>query len=318
MTVNDRYEADDDKRRDAANELGDGYTRVANALAHVEHRQYKCKAHSKWSDGSAPSCVYKADGTIDENATACPDLRHVGGDGKSVLDRMRDGKTGQPKSARYDGDAETAPAREPKCTCTHESALHVSANRCPVQWPDPADETKSQRCTGTLGHAGTHDLGYIPPRACVLASCVCTHYEPDSVRGLNSDPTGTAALIPDRANADLKRLDKLQRAARINLDEQLAILAKYGQARPASDADRAQLAKANIRPEPGCANCGNAKNGGHFQTVFRRGICDFCWRWERDTGELPGKRECDAHALYPGKPVRRPDKNHIHNKGSAA
>ena len=279
----DRYEAQDQERRTTANELGDGYTRVANALAHVEHRQYKCKAHSKWSDGSAPSCVYKADGTIDENATACPDLRHVGGDGKSVLDRMRDGKTGQPKSARYDGDSESAPAREPRCTCGHTADDHNRA---------------MDVCDG--------DGDY----------CRCLYYEPDSVRGLNSDPTGTTALIPDKANADLKRLDKLQRAARINLDEQLAILAKYGQARPASDADRAQLEKANIRPEPGCSNCGKY---GHWQPVDprvpKRAVCGWCLSWERDTGDLPGKRECDLHA--DDKNVRRPDKNHISRRKSA-
>ena len=292
----DRYEAQDQERRTTANELGDGYTRVANALAHVEHRQYKCKAHSKWSDGSAPSCVYKADGTIDENATACPDLRHVGGDGKSVLDRMRDGKTGQPKSARYDGDAESAPPREPKCTCGHAQSEHVAS-----------DLDGFVTCYGSSLRS---------PGAMGSSVCVCHHYEPDSVRGLNSDPTGTAALIPDKANADLKRLDKLQRAARINLDEQLAILAKYGQARPASDADRAQLEKANIRPEPGCANCGKY---GHWQPVDprvpKRAVCGWCLSWERDTGDMPGTRECDLHA--DDKNVRRPDKNHISRRKSA-
>lgn len=288
----DRYEAQDQERRTTANELGDGFTRVANALAHVDRRRTNLAGGHE-------------------------------GDDMDPLQRMRFSQNGHPRAARYDGDSESAPAREPRCTCGHNYADHhfaehvIDCTNDPTRYtlPSPFEcpANRDVRCDGCKGNLTRIVKG---PESTCHRDCRCLHYEPDSVRGLNSDPTGTAALIPDKANADLKRLDKLQRAARINLDEQLAILAKYGQARPASDADRAQLEKANIRPEPGCTNCGKY---GHWQPVDprvpKRAVCGWCLSWERDTGDLPGKRECDLHA--DDKNVRRPDKNHISRRKSA-
>lgn len=248
----------DQERRHHANELAEGFTRAAIALAHVDRRR-----------------------TTDDGIHE--------GDDMSPIDRMRFAFVGQPRAARYDGDSESTPAREPRCTCGH---------------------TEGQHFAPPLG------AGMAPTTPCRMGACACDYYEPDTVRGLNSDPTGTAGIRPDKAAQELRDHDKDVRAAEALLERITARLARFGPARPAGDAERALLARENLAPEPGCSNCADPKNGGHWQAVFRGGICDFCYRWTKDVGELPGRRECDLHA--DGKHARRPDKNHINRRGSAA
>ena len=133
-----------------------------------------------------------------------------------------------------------------------------------------------------------------------------------------SDPTGNAAIVPDRAAHDLKTLDRLLRDAEKLQDAISALLSTYGPARAAGDAERALVARENIKPEPGCSNCGKH---GHWQPIDPRrpnlAICRFCAEWRIATGVHPGKRECDMH--NDGKTVRRPDANHVaRRKGTAA
>lgn len=236
----------DQERRHHANELAEGFTRAAIALAHVDRRRT----------------------TLDGGHE---------GDDMSPIDRMRFAFVGQPKAARYDGDSESTPAREPRCTCGH----------------------------GQAGH-------YPTPVGCIAQDCVCTAYEPDQLRGLNSDPTGTAGIRPDKAAQELRDHDKDVRAAEALLERITARLARFGPARPAGDAERALLARENLAPEPGCSNCGKH---GHWQPIEYAGLCNFCRRWNRDTGSEPGARECGMHA--DGKTVRRPDVNHLSRRQSA-
>lgn len=211
------------------------------------------------------------------------------GDDMTPVDRMRFAFQGQPRAARYDGDSEPSAAREPMCCCGHGHDKHS---------PNAVD--------GTLGCYAAVGTSW----------CRCRAYEPDNVRGLNSDPTGNAGTRPDKASAKLKRFDAIQRQQLDLANEAADILAEFGPARVASDADRAALVKANVVPEPGCTNCGKH---GHWQPIDprvpKRAICGFCLAWERDTAALPGKRECDLHA--DGKNVRRPDTNHVSRKASA-
>lgn len=235
----------DQERRHHANELAEGFTRAAIALAHVDRRRT----------------------TLDGGHE---------GDDMSVFDRMRFAFAGQPRAARYDGDSESTPAREPRCTCGHGQAGH---------YPTPVD--------------------------CIAQDCVCTAFEPDQLRGLNSDPTGTAAIRPDKAAQELRDHDKDVRAAEALLERITARLARFGPARPAGDAERALLARENLAPEPGCSNCGKH---GHWQPIEYAGLCNFCRRWNRDTGSEPGARECGMHA--DGKTVRRPDVNHVNRRSA--
>ena len=236
----------DQERRHHANELAEGFTRAAIALAHVDRRRT----------------------TLDGGHE---------GDDMSPIDRMRFAFAGQPRAARYDGDSESTPAREPRCTCGHGQAGH---------YPTPVD--------------------------CIAQDCVCTAFEPDQLRGLNSDPTGTAGIRPDKAAQELRDHDKDVRAAEALLERITARLARFGPARPAGDAERALLARENLAPEPGCSNCGKH---GHWQPIEYAGLCNFCRRWNRDTGSEPGARECGMHA--DGKTVRRPDVNHLSRRQSA-
>lgn len=70
-----------------------------------------------------------------------------------------------------------------------------------------------------------------------------------------ADPTGAAALVIDGASRDLRSLDRLlgqlYRAA-VDLH---GVLVSYPDAHQAGEADRLALARANIVPDPGCANC---------------------------------------------------------------
>ena len=70
-----------------------------------------------------------------------------------------------------------------------------------------------------------------------------------------SDPTGRAVGQVDVPTRDLARFDFLVNQAAQALTEANVILAGYGPARAANDADRLALTKANTRPEPGCESC---------------------------------------------------------------
>lgn len=278
-TVNDQ------DRFDAANQNAELVTRIANAVAHRDHRRTNLNGGNE-------------------------------GDDMTPLERMRFGMNGHPKSARYDGDATESGPRAERCKCGHTDKRHN----------DDDDECRSCPCIEfrldasplcCCGHGQTqHAPGPHLATRCQRPLCRCLHYEPDGVRGLNSDPTGLAGIKHDGASQDLKDHDADTKALAV-IAERIAVrLAKYGPARVASDADRALLAKANVVPEPGCSNCGKH---GHWQPIDprvpKRAICGFCLSWERDTSAMPGKRECDLHA--DGKTVRRPDKNHLARKASA-
>lgn len=271
----------DNERRSKLDELAEGFTRAAVALAHVDRRRT----------------------TLDGGHE---------GDDMTPIDRMRFAFVGQPRAARYDGDSESAPKAE-RCKCGHTDKRHNDEDECRSCNCIEFRLDASPRCT--CGHGqdfhsakGMHlSAGYCVP------GCRCSHYEPDGVRGLNGDPTAVAGIKHDRAAQDLKDHDKDVRAAEALLERITARLARFGPARPAGDAERALLARENLAPEPGCSNCGKH---GHWQPIEYAGLCNFCRRWNRDTGSEPGARECGMHA--DGKTVRRPDVNHVNRRRGAA
>ena len=245
----------DQERRHHANELAEGFTRAAIALAHVDRRRT----------------------TLDGGHE---------GDDMSVFDRMRFAFAGQPKAARYDGDSESTPAREPRCTCGHGQAGH---------YPTPVD--------------------------CIAQDCVCTAFEPDQLRGLNSDPTGTAAIRPDKAAQELRDHDKDVRAAEALLERITARLARFGPARPAGDAERALLARGNATAPKVCDSCGDLPLKVESSTVKGNletpaALCDWCYRWVGTTGRKPTAIEAEQHRR--GKNPRIPDSNHANRKGTVA
>lgn len=236
------------------------------------------RIHKPWNAGEIPTCLLNEDGSVDPDATICEGITHTG-DNMTPLVRMMQAAPGQLRAARYDGDSAPSTPREPTCTCGHTMKVHR-------------------------------------PGMCAGSHCVCTHYEPDTVRPMHSDPTGSAALIPDKAKEDRKALEADLKAL-LRLAQSIeARMKEHGPARPANDADRAALDRENIKPEPGCTNCGKH---GHWQPIDPRrpniGNCRWCNEYESATGVVPGKRECDLHA--DGKTVRRPDVNHLSRKASA-
>lgn len=70
-----------------------------------------------------------------------------------------------------------------------------------------------------------------------------------------ADPTGEAVDRPDQPVHDIDNLDRALRAWFVEGDKVCRILSNYGPARPAGEADRLALRRANTRAEPCCVEC---------------------------------------------------------------
>lgn len=130
------------------------------------------------------------------------------------------------------------------------------------------------------------------------------------------DPTGEAAIHPDRAAADhaelVRHVATLERHATTVAD----LLGRYD-ARTPTDKERRDAERAH---DPGCASCARIPhpstggprweppvttqptdaNGNLAQPQW---LCWWCRRWVLDTGRLPTVAELADH--HAGKPVRR-------------
>jgi len=117
-----------------------------------------------------------------------------------------------------------------------------------------------------------------------------------------SDPTGEAALRPDRAYRDLVELDKQLGRAHAAVEHALRILSAHTP-RPSTEAERRKVEVGNT---PGCESCARtevAKGVRRWEPIYRQELCSWCWQWERDTGRRPTDAELAAH--HDGKRLTR-------------
>lgn len=215
------------------------------------------------------------------------DGRHEGDD-MTPLGRMRFASNAQPKAARYDAGEPGRPIVE-RCTCGHGRSSHNVLGSCMA-----------------IGNA--------------FPVCVCVHYEPDTATANHSDPTGNAAIRPDRANAQRRRVEAIVRSMTNLADELAGIVAEHGPARPASDADRARLAKANTTAPKVCDSCGdlplkveNSDVKGNLPKPMA--LCAWCYEGVVRQGTVPTEAQKNIKAS--GGKVRWPDANHVGRKVSA-
>lgn len=122
-----------------------------------------------------------------------------------------------------------------------------------------------------------------------------------------SDPTGDAAIRPDRAAASRRKVERdLRAAANIvaNLERELV---HWGEPRPATDYERRLVEQANVKPEPGCTSCARtevAHGVDRWEPVYARDLCRWCWEWEKSTGRPATVDELTRH--HNGQQIRRP------------
>lgn len=130
-----------------------------------------------------------------------------------------------------------------------------------------------------------------------------------------SDPTGEAALTPDKASQDLVTLDRSLKLIHLHVSIVSAILGRWTP-RATRDDERAKLTAANT-PAPCCDNCARIEltpgrpvwepplrdkptNVGGALTKARI-LCRWCYDHARSTGVLPDLTELRAH--HQGKRV---------------
>lgn len=180
------------------------------------------------------------------NAVTQPDSR----DGKTLLQRFRDGFTGWPSGGGFDA------VRTGAATVLH-CFLHGEDN-CP--------------CGRNTTMSGAND------------------------------PTGEAAIRPDRARDDQKQFEKHLRAARRELDQALQIAKRY-EPRAANAFDQQEAPASDV----GCTSCARITgpsgqpwwNQVTRNTTLKNGVkvglCDWCYRTPvvgaQFTGDLPPKDE---------------------------
>lgn len=137
---------------------------------------------------------------------------------------------------------------------------------------------------------------------------------PDRDNHLPSDPTGEAALRPDKAKQHRDEVVRLLRSMQTNAERVQNILACYSP-RPATDADRAKLEQQN---DPGCQSCSRVEVrpgvprwepvqgvptdcAGNLTVAMA--LCSWCKGFIKDTGRLPHLAELGQH--HDGKRVKR-------------
>lgn len=106
----------------------------------------------------------------------------------------------------------------------------------------------------------------------------------DGWRRAISDPTGNAAIRPDRAAESRKKVEQSLKsiAHQVKLIE--LEVAAWGEPRPASDYERKLVEQSNTRPDPGCSSHATAEK---WAPIYQGDLCGSCHRWRRDFGTLP-------------------------------
>lgn len=129
-----------------------------------------------------------------------------------------------------------------------------------------------------------------------------------------SDPTGEAAIRPDKAAMHLREVDDKLRAAHAAVSRVVTLLALYTP-RPATDGEQRSLELDN---DPGCESCSRTESSRgvkRWEPVWKRGnpggvlrdtagLCAWCYTWTKDTGRLPSMDELALH--HSGNIVKRP------------
>lgn len=126
-----------------------------------------------------------------------------------------------------------------------------------------------------------------------------------------ADPT--AAMRPDVAARDVRKLDRALEGIEVYLRDAEAVLDTYGPARKANELDRLALARLNIAPMPGCNNCArinDSKGVPRWEPADSRNpepttaggkldeaqvLCSWCRNRLDLWGRLPSERELERH-----------------------
>ena len=119
------------------------------------------------------------------------------------------------------------------------------------------------------------------------------------------DPTGEAAMAPDRAAAHRREVERLISTLHRDASRLEQLVGLYS-ARPASEAERRATLADNDR-EAGCRSCVRtevAKGVTRWEPVFRDDLCRWCYDWRRGTGVVPSVDELRRH--HRGERIRRP------------
>ena len=129
----------------------------------------------------------------------------------------------------------------------------------------------------------------------------------DGWRRAISDPTGNAAIRPDRAAESRKKVEQSLKsiAHQVKLIE--LEVAAWGEPRPATEYERKLVSKSNERADPGCVSCSRvevAYGVDRWEPVFRGVLCRWCYEWERMVGRPATVDELTRH--HNGQQIRRP------------
>jgi len=126
-------------------------------------------------------------------------------------------------------------------------------------------------------------------------------------RRTTSDPTGDAAIRPDRAATSRRKVERALKAIEGNLETIQRELAHWAEPRPATDYERRLVEQSNAKPDPGCASCARtevAHGVDRWEPVYAKDLCRWCWEWERSVGRPATLDELTRH--HNGQQIRRP------------
>lgn len=178
------------------------------------------------------------------------------------------------------------------------------------------DQQTTGLVTGSSDHSASRSVMWCWTHSRELHQC---HRDDDCDHGAcraesiaANDPTGEAAVRPDRASAHLDELERLAKRLCADGERIVRILADY-QLRPATDKER-QISQGG---ETGCWSCARLPNPHidgeqRWEPTYRdvplggerKPLCSWCWSWHRDTGQLPSVDDLKRH--HAGQRVRRP------------
>jgi hypothetical protein len=119
-----------------------------------------------------------------------------------------------------------------------------------------------------------------------------------------SDPTGEAAIHPDRAASDLRKMNDLLLRMRRDADELSVLQATYRVDGPTADRLRSEADRAKVDNKERCESCARVN---HWSPVHRRStvkgnlprpmpLCRSCYHDVLATGKLPSLSDVRARA----------------------
>lgn len=179
------------------------------------------------------------------------------------------------------------------------------------------DQQATGLVTGSSGHSGSRTVMWCWTHSRELHQC---HRDPDCDHGAcraesiaANDPTGEAAVRPDRASDHLDELARLADRLRSDGERITKILASY-QRRPADERERRDSADG----DPGCRSCARVSPHGSplWSPVHRTPVidgdtwplCRWCYEWlsgRSAAGRLPTRDEVAYYADHGKRPPQK-------------